>query len=364
MQQIQNKNRNSSIELFRFVFACTILFSHYYYSRGIDGPLNFVHGDVGVEFFFLLCGLFMAHSAQKLIGKVDKNNLGTVTYHFIIKKMKSFMPLLIIVSFIQFLFLYACTLGLDKIICDFINSIPYFAMAEESGFHVWSRLDLGVTWYLSAMIIGLLVLFPLYVIFNDISRKILFPIITIFCLGFLQHNYGGIISTFDWTGFCFTGLIRGIGEMAMGALIYDISKWVQAHDFTTIGKITLSAVEFVFIIFTLMYCKGMMQNLDFIGALMSMAIIITLMYSSKGIYHIPCGNRICIFLGSISLPLYLVHLPLLSIMTSVLGNQWTIDNVDILVVLSILFAIILHLFVIIISNKKEKIIRLFIKRGV
>ena len=66
------KKRNGTLELMRFVFCLAILFYHIgKYTSGTPSLKNgvflalFPHGAMGVEFFFLLTGVFLAQSLDK-----------------------------------------------------------------------------------------------------------------------------------------------------------------------------------------------------------------------------------------------------------------------------------------------------------
>ena len=73
------KKRNGTLEFMRFIFCMTILFFHigkYTYgspslSKGVFLAL-FPHGAMGVEFFFLLTGVFRAQSLDKQLQRADK----------------------------------------------------------------------------------------------------------------------------------------------------------------------------------------------------------------------------------------------------------------------------------------------------
>ncbi len=59
--------KNGKIELLRFVFALTVVIFHLnvdWYNHGLQ---LMYHGNMGVEFFFLVSGFLMARSIQQRI---------------------------------------------------------------------------------------------------------------------------------------------------------------------------------------------------------------------------------------------------------------------------------------------------------
>ena len=85
-EKIRKEKRNNSIELLRFLFTAIIIFFHVNLDlwdqdkviaviRGV--PVTFfMHGNLGVEFFFLVTGYLLARSVHKKIQE-DKERPGT-----------------------------------------------------------------------------------------------------------------------------------------------------------------------------------------------------------------------------------------------------------------------------------------------
>ena len=81
--------RNGKIEFFRFFFSIAVLLFHlekYILGEskcgGDIGLSLFVHGAMGVEFFFLVSGFLMAKSAQKVYANntMSLETIGTETW--------------------------------------------------------------------------------------------------------------------------------------------------------------------------------------------------------------------------------------------------------------------------------------------
>ena len=77
---------NGQIELLRFLFCMAVLFFHaekYFLgepsSLGGFKPYFFVHGAVGVEFFFVCSGFFMARSIKRSIARSGTADTGDST---------------------------------------------------------------------------------------------------------------------------------------------------------------------------------------------------------------------------------------------------------------------------------------------
>lgn len=139
--------KNGEIELLRFVFAMIIVIFHFEFNYGFG---IFTQGRIGVEFFFLVTGVLMAKTTEKV--HIESHSIPNQTYAFILKKIKSFYPCFIVV------FVLRCILELlvlDKIpiavVCrKVLLSIPGLLLFKMNGISYEECIDVGGDWFLSA----------------------------------------------------------------------------------------------------------------------------------------------------------------------------------------------------------------------
>ena len=73
--------------LLRFLFSITVLLHHF----GTMLPKKIaVHGNIAVEFFFVVAGVFMARHAKKIVDSGKPDSIGNATWKYIIYKCRSF----------------------------------------------------------------------------------------------------------------------------------------------------------------------------------------------------------------------------------------------------------------------------------
>ena len=123
----------------------------------------FEAGSIGVEFFFIVSGWLMTKKALKL--NVENEKLGENTFEFIWKKVKAFFPYMLI-SYICALILHINISHLRKY--QIVNTIWDLLLLRISGIKYWHGV-LGVAWYISAMLVCMIVLYPLIVKYKKIS---------------------------------------------------------------------------------------------------------------------------------------------------------------------------------------------------
>ncbi len=359
-----NKKINSDVELLRFVFAFIIMSYHYGAGIGFTGLASMVNGMLGVEFFFVLSGIFAARSANRYLKQKNNENvdIGVSTRLFIMRKIKAFYPyVLIAIAIIIAIFFWDH--GFDENIFTYIfNQIPDYLLLLEGGFYVSGPLVLEASWYLSSMIIGLLILYPLCIWKKNLCIYVIFPLIFIFTIGYMASTLGSITWPIHWLGVVNAGLLRGIGEMALGFIIYDLIERLDNIEFNNLGNVLLTIIKLLAFILVIQYCLGYYPSIRTTSFLFLIGFFLMLVCSSAG-FHLPYNNKICMFLGSISLPLYLLHGAVRDIAIRVCGSAWIADNCLQVMVFAVLLSIISVLFVNLLKNGEymKKITTLFVK---
>lgn len=169
--------RNYFIDFLRLLFMLVIVFHHAI-------PLYpkvryFVTGYLGVEFFFILSGFFLASSAQK----AAKENIGLSTWSFLKRKLTGFYAGFFICFVTGFIIREIFQQG--YISAHFINRVIYF-LGELGLLQMWGYpvyCVTGVGWFLSALIWVSLLLYPLRLKYSNTFFISLLRLEQYVCLG-------------------------------------------------------------------------------------------------------------------------------------------------------------------------------------
>lgn len=304
------KTRNGEIEVLRLIFSIAVLLVHsQYVSNGADSSM-FRGGWLGVEFFFLVSGYLMAAHEDRLPASEGSRTIGSDTFRYVWRKAKSLYPYLTFAIIIQFL-------GWRTFIGG--NFFPPFSRADLKSF-ITSALNyifpyslcydgysyLGYTWYLSAMIWGMFLLYPLLRRNRDVFYCLIAPALVVFGLGFYSWRYSSLVMVSLEDYLFSAGLIRGMAEMSLGCLCYVACKRLQTISLTKVGACIFSGIE-LFSLLAVVYRMVFIRNdgiLDFI-MLALIAVVVIAAFSGKGILTFEMKGKWADFLGKFSLALYI-----------------------------------------------------------
>lgn len=299
------KKRNGEIELLRMFFTIAVLLLHSnYVSNGEDMPY-FYGGWLGVEFFFIVSGYLMAAYEDCL--PPDKRKIGSQTWRFIAKKATRLYPYLIFATITQFIGWSIHTesglfsVGKIKLaITALLNLIFPYSLGFKDFFYV------GFSWYLSAMIYAMFILFPLLRINRNAFVGIIAPLVTVFGLGFYSFHYSNLGYVNQANFILSNGLIRGLAEISLGCICYSASKKMRNIMFTKMGGYILSFIEIscMFVVAARIIFLRNVGSVDFV-VLALIAIVATISFSGKSKTAFEISGKLANFSGNFSLALYL-----------------------------------------------------------
>ena len=301
------KKHNGTIDFMKFLFACEILAFHGSSMIGTQKTL-FRSGAFGVEFFFIVSGFLMAMSAWKTLQQGNVLQIGTETARGIGKKIKNLFPY-VLGAFLITLVLRETIKQTDptKIPADLYKAVwePLFLWISGIG-----KVTVNApTWYISAMLVSMLILYPMLLKNFDLFTRVIAPALAIFLIGWIAKETGTLSVPATWLGLCYKGLIRGIAEMSLGCVCFVVCQWLMQLRLKTAGKILLSVIEWACYIIAIGICVHF--GVDFGYLLVAvLAIGITISFSNQSATAALFHSPIFPFLGQFSLTIYLIHYPI------------------------------------------------------
>ena len=313
---LNRKKRNGRIELYRFIFAIYVLLFHFEkYFMGEPSLKDgfhlalFPHGSIGVEFFFLLSGFFMAKSIKKKRNSMMEENGRIVSkpadwIRFMAGKYSSIFPYHVI-AFVFSFATYVMFKGFDwkhAVVC-LIDSIPNFLLVQMSGISLTNPNH--VEWYISCMLLAMCIIYPFALRYYEAVYTYIAPVFAVFAIGYLMYTTNALTGVSVWMGFCFKATLRAVIEILLGGTAYELSEKLSRLDSRSSIRKWLPAAEAAAFFFTFIFAVITVPSQYEVYALALLFILVTV--SGADISHAGSifNSRICFFLGRLSLPVYL-----------------------------------------------------------
>lgn len=293
--------RNKGIDFLKLLFTIMIMLFH--------SGKAFLGGYIAVDFFFIVSGFLMA---SKMSNKKsdDNSSLGEDALHFIIHKAIGIFPYYVI-AFIFSSITYSlyANLTLNQFILKLIKSPYNFFMLEMAG-----NYDMGfrvrASWYISAMLISMLVLYPLRKKYESVFDNILAPLIFLFFIGYAYQQgkgVGNFVVEYDMNILMYRGLLRSFAEISLGCIVYKATSYLNRKSFNKITYLFIVLLELFGYIATFIGAyKYKRTDLD-LALIFYLALSVSITFSNHSFLTKICRSKIYLYFGQLSLMLYLSH---------------------------------------------------------
>ncbi len=295
------RTRNSSIDLLKLYFSVIIVLLHIGESQM---PILFPRGYIVVEGFFMITGYFMMNAVYKSQAK----DTGRDTLKFITHKFSSFFLPLLFSALIAF----ATLIITDNYTMQDLVFRSMYLLSEIIPLQITglkSFAPTGVSWYLSSMMISLLILYPIAKKAGSKFTRIVCPLLIMFIYGALCSKYANLNTIVDlFYGLpVYTGLLRGIAGICTGCIIFECVKATEHHKASLFGKICFAGIEIIcFVIITLyMFFFPKIETDYFI--LPVFFVLLYCLFGRKSLLSENISFRFSKHLSTASLLIYLNH---------------------------------------------------------
>jgi peptidoglycan/LPS O-acetylase OafA/YrhL len=272
-------------------------------------------GYYGVEFFFVVSGFLMGRSIHKRrknlrLGLVKPVELGRTTIRYMLKKYISifsyhvfpFIALMVLKVVVQDIY----DGGAKDVMQYIFNAIPEFFFLQKFGF-TNTNVDV-IEWYISAMFIAMLLLYPVISKFYYLYTRAIGPLVSLWILGVLQYNFGTFADQDRWIGFGYVCVFRAIAELSLGASAFEFARTLSHRYFQRRDRIIFTVIEIAGFALTIFYFLSSYTSKYETHVLMFMTLSIVLAFSGQTIGREAFSNGFVMWLGKISMPMYLCQL--------------------------------------------------------
>lgn len=353
METRVTQKKNGKLEFYRFVACVYILCFHAnkyvngeHYPDGIHLHF-FPNGSLGVEFFFLLSGFFLAAGIYKKVSTMDNLSnqaLSVELVDFMKKKYVRIFPehlIAFVLTFISFSIIHQYY-SIKELALLLYDNVPNILLIQETGINY--RSINHVEWYLSCMLICMAIIYPICRKFYYCFTRYFAPLIGLLGIGYIICTTGALTGVHVWMTFTIKGMLRAFCELCLGTTAFEITRCLkEKYKRNYSGKLQLTCMLldillFAYTLFFVLFTIGKPYQVYIVFAFMILIII--------NAAEIPygCGlfqNKVVYFLGAISLPIYLGQLAAIYLVTGLCSTYSHSKQIALIIVITILFALLI-----------------------
>lgn len=314
MTSVNNTNRNTAIEALRFFSILQIAIWHL-------GGFFINAGFLGVEFYFILAGVFLYKNATKPTAP------GVIVYT-VNKARKFYFEYLV-----AFLFFMVClhegifnSFSKDWV-KSILNIISELLMLQSTG--GFSGPLNYPTWFFSVLIYGGAIVYAAVRYYTNISVRIIFPVLIILFMAYCFNN-GKYMELEQWGMLVCVPypMLRGMVEISFGALVGYI--FFNYKQFFIDNLRLLDLLSFVSLVF---YCIIVIKsgiNASYVFVFIPI-ILINALTPGSWMSKLFKG-KIWIWFGSLSFSIFVLHASLVALCRHFLHVVLSIDLPVVLIV--------------------------------
>ena len=234
----KKSDNNYCIDFYRFVFSFILIFYHSWMFTGVYSNGIFNYGFYAVDFYFIVTGYLMINTINKDNRK--KYDLFKDTFEFIYKKIIRLLPAMIIAFIIGIILVFGKNFEFKILFSDSV---------------VGELLQLGIFgydmpinsswWYISAMILCLMILYP---IAKKNKEKYIFyiaPLILFITLMFVRKKGIWINDPLNSQFYLRNGFYKAMIFIILGNFSFYLANMIRNNDNSKIRIIILSIIEFL-----------------------------------------------------------------------------------------------------------------------
>ena len=356
--------KNGKVEALRFVFCISVLLFHA--QKYIVGEVSlnngihlslFPHGAMGVEFFFILSGFFMAKSIYKskyVAKSADENDeisFSKNSLNFLKKKYFSIFSQHIVAFVFAFISLALLNnFGIKEIILKAFDSIPNFLLIQMSGINFTNPNH--IEWYISCMLIAMAIIYPICSKYYYNFTRCVAPVSALLILGYMIYTTNSLTGVTAWTGLCYKSLLRAIAEIALGTTAFELSRYWGEREYDQKHRIAFTLIELICFAGTMMYILMTFKRKYEVYTIILLFLLISIVLSGVSYGDKLFNNKVVLFLGKMSLPIYLGQITAINLTRTYLTSLD--ENMQIVSV--VIITLVLALFIMLFGNIIDKLL--------
>lgn len=304
----RENNRNGFIELCRFIFAIGIVSHHSQFLTNDLNEVPMLGGYVSVEFFFILTGYFMYLSYKSEQAEQNRTEQNRSAIQKIYTKFKRFYPYFLVAWCTVFALKHieSGSIQIGALFWDFISGIPQLLFSQCTGLAGIGYAYNGPTWFVSALLLGMLVVYFLMYAGEKYFATAIAPALSLICYGLVIIINGSLGSVHEWVFFLQAGSLRAIGGLCLGSFCCHIVSAIPVHRLTKLGNATFSFFQLGLMMFSLFLMTRTHGYTDVVQVIL-FSLIIVISFAEETTLNRLCNAKMFFVLGKFSMIIFVTQ---------------------------------------------------------
>ncbi len=252
----------------------------------------------------MITGYFMMNS----VNKAKEKSIGKDTLNFVKHKYISFAPtLLASVIVAQVITIVIYRLPPSSIALDLLNAITEIIPLQITGINGGALT--AVAWYLSAMMIALLVIYPTARKFGKVFTNVICPVVAVMTYGVFCKEVGflNIITEYISGIPIQAGIFRAVAGICVGCMLYCCVKATENYKVNRFGKVCFLGAEIVCLGFIFAVAQFLPKTYYDFYTIPAFFILLYSCFGRKSLISSRISLDFTKYLGMASLIIYLNH---------------------------------------------------------
>ncbi len=325
MSKLHDSIKVSAVEFWEFIFVIAFaLFNFNLIAWGINmgQEMNIFTGGKVLDYFIILTGVYLVSTYEKLKEKKTKD---ISTFKYVREQLVNYYPTILLGVLLVFVVRVAIgNPGIVRIPTLVVNSLMELLGLSQFGLVGYSLIpstealnvamssgSINVLWneplsYLSAMIIGGMILFYVLSKNEELFKTIVCPLVILIgysTLGLIDSYISVAPSIFNLS----SSLVRCFAGLALGSLLFYVVKYFKSKKYNKYNRLLLTLINLLFIVyFVWSFIYGNDWN-ELLNILFIMPFMFINLLGEDYISHL-LDSRFSVYLGQISLYMFASHI--------------------------------------------------------
>lgn len=306
------------IDFWKFLCCIVIVIHH---SFQIFGERVYMgSGSVCVEFFFMVSGYLTAMSVARKNEKFEIEKIGTQTVEFLFHKIRGFIFCYIFASVVC-LAVRVLTEGITNTVLSekFALVTVDLLFLNSSGLPHWYIFS--ASWYLSAMLIGLAVIYPIMRKNRDLFFNIIAPLTAILLYSVMLEKDGYIVGPDMWYYVVTKGVLRSIAGLCLGSVAFALCERIKKRRYSTpvsvlFSLLNIAAMAYAFIVLS----KSDLDQSVTPAVIFMFFLCLCISASGVSVMSSFFNYSPFAYLGKLSMSIYLCHQCVASLISGIINR--------------------------------------------